>query len=79
MKEIKNKDKLVEVAKKVYHEFDDVEYVGEWEGYKVYSPFISDYDGPLIIGYPLFVLEKDDEIRLNEFDETFKIMDVIDD
>ena len=60
--------------------FDTLEYLGKWDGYKVYSPIytnLKDNEVP-IIGLPLYVLEKDDEVRLSDDNECFKIMKYFD-
>lgn len=47
-----------------------------WNGYKVY---VMDYEKELDVipctGYPMFILVKDDEVRVSTHDEAFPIMD----
>lgn len=55
--------------------YDDVEYLGEWEGYEVYEPFFSDGEFRAI-GLPLKILVKGEVIRITEEDEAFALLDI---
>lgn len=55
--------------------YDDVEFLGRWEGFEVYYPFFND-DESHIIGLPLKILVKDDDIRISEPDESMILLDV---
>jgi hypothetical protein len=59
--------------------FKDLEYLGEWEEYKVYYPvYEMDNENEVpIIGLPLYVLKNDDEVRFSNDNECFKIMNQI--
>lgn len=49
-----------EMAKaSIYH---DAEYLGTWKGYEVFAPTFDD-DAVHYIGFPQFILCKDDEAR----------------
>lgn len=71
---MEGKDELIKVAKEGYYEYDNVEYVGDWKGWKVYEPFIINDDRVKIIGLPIFVLEKNGKIRLNKHEESLVIL-----
>ena len=54
--------------------YDDVKYIGEWKGYKVFNPIIKS-DKPLCLGYPLKILKKNDELRISSIPESLEILD----
>lgn len=52
--------------------FYDVEYQGDYDGYRVYVAFMKEL---AYTGWPFFILEKDGEIKtLNTIEETGKMM-----
>lgn len=53
-----------------------VHFIGEWKGYKVYEPDLyTEGDEPLYIGYPLVILEKDNNYRISKPFESLEILD----
>ena len=46
-------------------------FLGSWEGYKVYS---IDYEKGIKMGQLYFLLEKGNEVRLSEEQETYAIV-----
>lgn len=44
---------------------------GKWKGFDVYEAILGD---GLVVGYPEFILVKDDSIRMATPEEGFKIM-----
>jgi hypothetical protein len=55
--------------------YDDVKYLGKWNGYDVYEPTFND-DEDHIIGIPQFLLAKGKILRWTKTqDESFAIMD----
>ena len=48
-----------------------------WNGYDVWKPKF-DGEGVAIIGYPLVILVKGNEIRMSSKDESLEILDIID-
>ena len=54
---------VVEFAEKSGYK-NGIDYVREWQGYKVYVPDYSDMGK--YFGLPNFILVKDDEIRWND-------------
>ena len=55
-------------------DFDMYEYKLKWNDYNVYEVWLKSCEYSCT-GYPQYALEKDDEIRLSELEETIKIMD----
>lgn len=54
--------------------FDDVKTVCEdWNGYKVYQPFMSDGSTPCV-GLPHFILEKSGSFRWTDEKECFEVL-----
>ena len=45
--------------------YDTVEYLGEWNGYKVYEPCFNDEE-ECCSGFPSFILVKGESIRWNK-------------
>lgn len=50
------------------------EYKLKWNDYNVYEVWLKSCEYSCT-GYPQYALEKDDEIRFSELEETIKIMD----
>lgn len=48
--------------------YDGARYLGEWRGFRVYEPTFAD-DEPRFIGFPEFVLAKDDVLRWDDGEE----------
>lgn len=71
---IKNDEDIAE-ANKIAQEsgFDKAFYVGEWNGYKVFSPEAR--DAILYTGLPVSILVKDGKGRYSRGKETFEILD----
>lgn len=46
-------------------------YHGEWHGYSCYEPTFAD-EGTFFVGLPLFIMVKDDEIRMSTPEEAMK-------
>ena len=63
-------DKVKEFAKK--QGYDDVIYLREWNGFKVYEP-VFEGEGVAYIGPPLVVLVKGENIRMSSVEEAFEI------
>jgi len=42
--------------------FDEVEYLGEWNGFDVFEPTFADNE-PCFIGFPQFIIAKGDKMR----------------
>lgn len=73
------REKVLNFARK--QGYDKVEYSGKWRGYDVYTPEV-DYGTekePAIIGLPLIILVKGNEIRLSTPDEAFAYLDTLPD
>lgn len=73
------KEKILNFAKE--KGYDNVEYAGKWRGYEVYKPGV-DYGTekePAIIGLPLIILVKGNEIKLSTVDEAFAYLDSLPD
>lgn len=69
---VKNKEKARELAQASI--FDNVELLGEWDGWRVYEPTING-DGECYIGRPRFILVSDTAARWADPDtEVRKIM-----
>ena len=68
-------DKIKDFAKK--QGFDAVDEIGVWEGFKVYEAYFNEGNEPDAIGLPQYILEKDNDLRFCEPEETFDIMDSI--
>ena len=71
-------EKIVEFAKK--NGYDNVLPLGPWREYECYEPT---FDGateeePAIVGPPLIILVKGDEIRMSTEEEAFQQMDETD-
>lgn len=62
-------EKIVRFAQKSI--YDTVKYIGEWNGYNVYEPGWDDEE-PRFIGFPQFILVKDNIIRWTEDDPGFR-------
>jgi hypothetical protein len=60
--------------------YDGAMYSGKWNGYEVYEPTVkgSTEEDPAIIGVPLIILVKGEDIRLSTVDEAFEYLDTID-
>ncbi|WP_432204431.1 hypothetical protein ACQ9ZF_05075 [Cetobacterium somerae] len=58
--------------------YDEVVYLGEWQGYKIYQPLFNDEDFPNV-GLPLKIMVMDETIRMSEDDEAFILLDVFED
>jgi len=57
--------------------YDTADYIGKWNGYDVYEPGWND-DEPHCVGFPSFILVKDDNIRwTKDWDESRAIMSVL--
>ena len=54
--------------------YDNAEYLGIWQDYKVFEPTFND-NNEHYIGYPLSILLKDGEIRFTTEKETFEVLD----
>jgi hypothetical protein len=70
-------EKLMKIAKKMAQKsiFDNVEYLGKWNGYDVYEPTFND-DEQHCIGIPQFILAKGNKLRWTKNqDESFSILD----
>ena len=73
------RDKIIAFAKE--WGYSGAQYSGKWNGYEVYNPT---YEGateeePAIIGLPLIILVKGNEIRLSTPDEAFAYLDTLPD
>lgn len=61
-----------ELAKK--HGFHDAKYIGVWNNYKVYEAIFTDGEVHYI-GYPQYILCKDNETRwCKDYEESMEIM-----
>lgn len=60
--------------------FKEVEYLGEWKGYRVHAPIIElGPNGEIpVIGLPLYILENDEGARLTDETECFEVMNYFD-
>jgi hypothetical protein len=70
-------EKIAKIAKKMAQKsiYDDVKYLGKWNGYDVYEPTFND-DEDHFIGIPQFLLAKGKILRWTKTnDESFAIMD----
>jgi hypothetical protein len=70
-------EKITKIAKKMAQKsiYDDVKYLGKWNGYDVYEPTFND-DEDHFIGIPQFLLAKGKILRWTKTnDESFAIMD----
>lgn len=61
--------------------YDGARYVGQWRGYSVYEPTIkgATEESPAIVGIPLIILVKGENIRLSTEDEAFEYLDSLPD
>lgn len=64
---------VVEFAEKAGYEWG-VDYIREWNGFKVYFPYLEPSINDLCDGLPQFILFKDDRIRWADDDERDDIM-----
>lgn len=55
--------------------YDDVKYVGEWQGFELYEPIFND-DEVHYIGMPSYILKKGDVVRWNTINETRQLMSI---
>ena len=56
--------------------YQDVKYVGEWNGYKVYRPIVlKNQTKPLCIGHPFKILVNDKEVRFSNIKESYDILE----
>jgi hypothetical protein len=70
-------EKITKIAKKMAQKsiYDDVKYLGKWNGYDVYEPTFND-DEEHCIGIPQFLLAKGKILRWTKNqDESFAIVD----
>ena len=67
-------ESVLEFARK--NGYQDVKYIGEWQGYKVYDTIYD--DEVAYIGLPFFILEKDSKLRMTTPDECFDVLDYFD-
>lgn len=51
---------------------EDLQKIGEWNGYEVYEPV---YNEIVAIGLPQYILKNDKEIRLSDYHESFTLLD----
>ena len=60
--------------------YDSVAPLGKWREYECYEPIFggATEEEPAIVGPPLIILVKDDEIRMSTEDEAFLQMDETD-
>lgn len=57
--------------------YDDVKYIGVWEGYEIYEPILTNA-GLCFIGFPQFVIIKDGKARWStDWNESIAIMNVL--
>ena len=50
----------------------------QYKGYEVFEPIMKKRGGKVaMIGYPLFVLANENELRLSTVDECFEIRDIL--
>lgn len=68
-------EKIKEFA--VQKGFQDVALLGKWRGYDVYEP-IYNKDSVSMIGLPLAVLVKDNEMRMTTPEEAMSCLDEMD-
>ena len=68
-----SKRRIVRFARE--YGFDRAKRVGTYNGYDVYSPYMSSGANP-IIGFPHFILVKDNEIEMY-VDNDLKVMDAL--
>lgn len=73
-----SKDKIIAFAKE--QGYDSIAPLGKWREYECYEPIFdgSTEDEPAIVGPPLIILVKGDEIRMSTEEEAFQQMDETD-
>ncbi|NLY08555.1 MAG: hypothetical protein GXZ11_01435 [Tissierellia bacterium] len=64
--------RILQLAQGYYYGFNIVRHIGEWKGYQVYSP--GEKGETPMIGLPVFVLVKGEEMRLSTHEEAFAAM-----
>lgn len=68
-------DKILAFAKQ--NGYDGVEPLGKWRDYDCYEPTFEDTseEEPAIVGLPLIILVKGDEIRMSTEEEAYQQME----
>ena len=68
-------DKILAFAKK--NGYDGAEPLGKWRDYDCYEPTFEDTseEEPAIVGLPLIILVKGDEIRMSTEEEAYQQME----
>lgn len=66
---------ITEFAKN--HEYDAVKQLEDWHDFKVYEPLFSGNEYAMV-GLPLVILVRDDQIRMSTADEALQIIDDMD-
>lgn len=66
-----SKKEIIEFAKQ--QGYDDVLPLGKWRDYHAYEPvFNGSEEDPAIVGPPLIILVRGDEIRMSTEDEAYQ-------
>lgn len=66
--------RISKYVKDNFHPYTGAEYLGKWKEYEVYQGTI-DTDEPLIIGFPLFILEQDSKVKVVDHKDIFTVFD----
>ena len=71
---MKTSTKVIEFAKK--NGYDTALPLGKWKGYNAYEPVMkgATEENPAIVGQPLMILEKGNEIRMSTVEEAYEQM-----
>ena len=56
--------------------YDEIEHIGLWKGFDVYTPV---HDELMIVGLPYRILVKGDLIRMTTYDEVFEVLRTLSD
>ena len=74
-----SKKEITAFAKK--QGYDGVSPLGKWRGYDCYEPTFkgTDEENPAIVGPPLMILVKGNEIRMSTVEEAYEQMDEVED
>lgn len=59
--------------------YGPVHFLGEWNDYNVWEPDSYIGDIPQYIGVPFVILEKENELRVSNIDESYEIANFFDD
>lgn len=74
-----SKKEIIAFAKK--QGYDGVSPLGKWREYDAYEPTVkgTSEDNPAVVGPPLMILVKGEEIRMSTIEEAFQQMDEAED